>query len=360
MNLASIQRITELTPIEGADKIERASVLGWYVVVKKGDFKVGDLCCYVQIDTVCPQTEYFEFLRERKFRVKTIKLRKQLSQGLIVPLNELPFKAKWEEGQDVTDLLEIKKYEKPDNNPIEKYEKPRVPKTFWRKMVYLFKYNFLYKYFPQLRRKLRSPFPTNLVSITDEERIQNCPKILERYKGEEYIASYKLDGSSITIIHNKAFGKSKFRICSRRFELHDKKNDWYKVFEETGFKKYILELVAYFKTNDIIVQGEAIGKFNGNYHKLEKNEIRLFNIYVNGKRLKPKPFFQTVQSLNIPHCPMFEMSIMNFTLEEILKSAQIKDVLNANTEAEGLVYRMVEDGQSFKVINNAYLLKHEQ
>src|SRR6185312_7137005 len=111
-NLASVQKILSIKPIEGAEFIVTATVLGWEVVVKKGEFNVGDLCCYIQIDTVVPETEQFDFLRERKYRVRTIKLRKQISQGLIVPLP----KGKFKEGDDITDLVGVKKYEKPDNN----------------------------------------------------------------------------------------------------------------------------------------------------------------------------------------------------------------------------------------------------
>lgn len=352
MKLASIQRITKLTPIEGADLIETATVLGWEIVVKKGEYQVGELCTYIQIDTVVPEKPEFEFLRERKFRVRTIKLRKQISQGLIMPVPN----GNWKEGDDVTDIIGVKKYEKPDNNP-ERYEKPRIPKKWYKKWIYLFKYNFLYKLFPKLQRLSRSPFPKNLVSITDEERIQNIPKVLEEYKGKTFVVSYKLDGSSITIIHSKVFGRSKYRICSRRFELHDKKNDWYKVFSETDFQQHIQKLVKHFGTNDIIVQGEAIGKFNGNHHNLKKDEIRLFNIYVNGKRLNQRDFIQVCIEKEIPHCPMYKEVAMNHTLPEVLAMSELKDILNPLVDAEGLVWRCVEDNLSFKAINNKYLLK---
>lgn len=353
MNLASIQKIINITPIEGADSIETAAVLGWQIVIKKGEYQIGDLCTYIQIDTIVPELPEYEFLRERKFRVRTIKLRKQISQGLIVPLP----KGNWKEGDNVTDIMGIKKYEKPDNNP-EQYEKPRMPKIWYKKWLYLFKYNFLYKALPGLRKKQRSPFPKHLVSITDEERIQNIPQILQSHAGKEFIVSYKLDGSSITIIHQKVLGRSKFRICSRRFELHDKKNDWYKVFNNTDFKSEVLKLVKYFKTNDIIVQGEAIGKFNGNHHNLPSEQIRLFNIYVNGKRLNQEDFIEVCHKNSIPHCPMYKKIILNHTLPEILKESEIKDLLNPNVDVEGLVWRCIEDNTSFKVINNKYLLKN--
>lgn len=352
--LASIQKIIDIKPIEGADKVELAFVLGWQVVVKKGEFKIGDLVVYIQIDTVVPEKPEFEFLRERNFRIKTIKLRKQLSQGLIMPWYGEYFK----EGDDVTDIVGVKKYEKPDNNP-QKYEKPRIPKIWYKKWIYLFKYNYLYNWFPSLRPKTRSPFPTHLVSITDEERIQNMPQILEQYKGKRFIVSYKLDGSSITIIHEKVFEKSKFRICSRRFELHDKKNDWYNVFKDTKFDQEILKLVNFYKTNDIIVQGEAIGKFNGNHHDLKLNDIRLFNIYVNGVRLKQDEFYKVCKKWNIPCCPFYQELTLNHTMEEIIAKSDLNDPLNNKVPVEGLVWRCLEDNTSFKVINNRYLLNEK-
>lgn len=353
MKLATIQKIVKIERIPDADAIELAFVLGWQVVVKKNEYKVGDLCCYIQIDTIVPDKSEFEFLRNRNFRIKTIRLKKQLSQGLILPIYDT-----WEvfkEGQDVTDLIGVKKYEKPDNNPV-RYEKVRIPKLWYKKWIYLFKYNYLYKWFPNLLPKTRSNFPKHLVSITDEERIQNIPEVLESHKGKNFVVSYKLDGSSITIIHNKVLGKSKYRICSRRFELHDKNNDWYKVFTDTNFKDEIAKLVKHFKTDDIIVQGEAIGKFNGNHHNLQKEQIRLFNIYVNGKRLNQHEFIKTCLANNIPHCPLYRFVVLNHTMQEILKESEILDILNPKVPVEGLVWRCVDGTLSFKVINNNYLL----
>jgi hypothetical protein len=355
MNLASAQRILSLDLIEGADLIQKATCLGWQVVVKKGEFQVGELVCYVQIDTVMPDKPEFEFLRERSFRVRTIKLRKTLSQGLIIPLP----KGNWKEGDDLTEVVGVKKYEKVDNNP-QVEERPRMPKVWYKKWVYLFKYNILYKLFPSLQKKMRSPFPKNLVPITDEERIQNIPHVLQQYAGKKFVLSYKLDGSSITIIHQKVLGKSRFRICSRRFELHDTKNDWHKVFNETNFQDEVLKLVNHFGTNDIIVQGEAIGKFNGNYHNLQREQIRLFNIYVDGERLNQMDFVNTCAANNIPHCPVYKIVELNHTLEDVLKMSEIKDVLNPNVEAEGLVWRCVDGSLSFKAINNKFLLKNNE
>ncbi|MCW3106436.1 MAG: hypothetical protein JWQ09_942 [Segetibacter sp.] len=132
------------------------------------------------------------------------------------------------------------------------------------------------------------------------------------------------------------------------------------MFTDTDFKYEILKLVVYFKTNDIIVQGEAIGKFNGNHHNLPSEQIRLFNIYVNGKRLNQKEFIAVCHKNNIPHCPMYKSVNLNHTMAEILAESEINDSINPIVYAEGLVWRCVEDNLSFKVINNKYLLKTEQ
>ena len=353
-NLASVQKVIKVSEIEGADSIELAHVLGWQCIVKKGEFEVGDLAVYITIDTVVPETDQFEFLRERKFRIKTLKMRGVLSQGLLIPV---PQGVSVLEGSDVTNLIGVTKYEKPDNNPHQ--PKPKMPTTFWKKVWYKSKYNYLYKWFPRLRDKTRSKFPKNLLPITNETRIQSIPHVLETYRGRDFVVNHKLDGSSISIIHDKVFGISRYRICSRRFELHDRKNEWYQVFKSTNFQQYIQRLVDYYNTNRIMVQGEAIGKFNGNHHNLDHNEIRLFNIYVRGKLINQLEFLETCNFLNIPHCPLYNIVKMDHTLEEILVMSDIKDVLNPKVPAEGLVWRCVDGSLSFKAINNKYLLNEK-
>ena len=362
MKLATIQKIVKIEPIEGADAIELAFVLGWQVVVKKNEFKVGDLCVYIQIDTVVPDKPEFEFLKERNFRVRTIKLRKQLSQGIIFPMDILPDRSipSWKMiiDYDVTELLGVTKYEKPDTNPNEVKEK--MPKSGYQKYLFIFKNQFLYRAFPSLKKKQRSPFPTNLIPITDEERIQNIPRVLEDYKDQYFSLSYKLDGSSITIIREIGlFGKPYYRICSRRFELHDKNNDWYKVFNNTNFHVYMERLARIYNNKQIIVQGEAIGKFNGNHHNLKNDEIRLFNIFVNGVKLKPNEFYDACGITNTPHCPKYAEVQMKFDMKDILKISEINDCLNPKVPCEGLVWRSLDGKVSFKSINNSYLLKEK-
>lgn len=352
--LATVEKVIDIGPIEEADFIQKATVLGWELVIKKDEFKVGDLAGYIQIDTVVPETEQFEFLRERKFRVRTIKLRKQVSQGLLVPLPP----GEWNEGDDITEILGVKKYSK-DQEIIE--DRPPIPKVWYRRLWYKIKFKYLVRIFPGLKTFNRASFPTKLVPITDEERIQNMPQVLEQYRGKRIVISEKLDGSSITIIHEKkGFRKAKYRICSRRFELFNTKNEWHNVFISTGFSFHISQLVEEFQTNDIIVQGEYIGKPQGNKYRLSANEIRLFNIYVKGKRLKQDQFYEVCEKYNIPCCPKLEVREMDFTLPGILQYAEGKSVLHKAVEREGIVVRCLDADLSFKVISNKFLLKNEE
>ncbi|HLZ86596.1 MAG TPA: hypothetical protein VKQ52_05135, partial [Puia sp.] len=111
--LASIQMIRSLEAIEGADAIEKATVMGWQLVVKKGEFRVGDLCIYCEIDSMMPDRPEFEFLRPRGMRIKTIRLRGQVSQGICLPISILPAGTVLEENTDCTDILGITKYAPP-------------------------------------------------------------------------------------------------------------------------------------------------------------------------------------------------------------------------------------------------------
>lgn len=347
MRLASVEKIVDIQPIEGADLIEKVQVLGWWIVTKKNEFKIGDLVSYIQIDTVVPEKEEFEFLRPRNFRVRTIKLKGCVSQGLIVPLPSGKFK----EGDDLTDIFGVKKFTKdlPE-------EAPKPPKVWYKKYLWLLKQRVLFKLFPFLNKPTKSSFPTHLVSKTDEERIQNEKWILEKYKGKEFVIAEKLNGSSITLIYDK----KKTKVCSRNQQILDKNDQFYKVFIETNFQEHLEKLVKHFKTNNVIVQGEFIGKPQGNYYKIEKNEIRLFNIIIDGKRIDQKTFYTITKVLNIPVCPLIDIKPLDFTLEEILKFAERKSTLNNKIEAEGLVFRSIEDNKSFKVISNKYLIKNEE
>ena len=355
MKLATVQEITGISPIPNADSIEVAKVLGWEVVVKKGEFVNGQKVVYIQIDTIAPQTPDFEFLRSRDFRIRTIKLRGQISQGLIIPLPSNMKNLKV--GSDVTEEIGVKKYEK--EQKIEERVKP--PKKWYKRYWWLFKRNVLVRFFPSLKELNSGPFPKNLVPITDEERIQNIPFVLNECKGVYFMASEKLDGSSITLILKKNWlGKYAARVCSRTKERFGMDNEFYKVYKSTNFLTHLKALADWYGTSQIIVQVEYIGKPQGNKYKLKENEIRLFNIFVKGNKQDQYEFWKTCQRLNIPHCPVVWSGELNWDLKGIIAYAEGKSAL-ADVEREGLVFRCVEQPKiSFKVISNKFLIENKE
>lgn len=182
--LAHVEKIIDIQPILNADKIEVATVLGWKVVIKKDEFKVGDKIIYIEIDSRVPKDEpYFSFLADRNYKVKSIKLRKQVSQGLIVPMSLLP-EGDYKEGDDVTDILKITKIEEDYKQPPVNKElqlKQRHKKLYNKKW---FKYMMKYAWFRKLAfkfllpKKRKTSWPS-WITKTDEERVQNMPWILE-------------------------------------------------------------------------------------------------------------------------------------------------------------------------------------
>ena len=175
--LASVQKIVNIEPIEGADKIEKLTVLGWHIVASKSEnHKIGDLICYIEPDSKLPEIPMFEFLKDRKYIVKTIKLRKQVSQGLVIPLRELEKNfniniSKLKEGQDVTSLLGITKYD-----PEGEKERKLIEQEMARNKNPIHKLLMRFKWYKKIYNKFAIPkkggFP-KWIKKTDERKITN-------------------------------------------------------------------------------------------------------------------------------------------------------------------------------------------
>ena len=232
--LAYVVRINKVEPIEGYDRVEYAHINGWGCVVQKGAFKEGDLGVYFEIDSKCPAVEPFLFLEKRKYRVKTQKMCKRISQGLLMSFADFGWENdKYEEGTFLTKELGITYYEPEDNarksnTGVDKYKKmaQRHGKLFSKQPFrWLMKRGWgrktLFVFFGKKRDKCGWP---SWVVKTNEERVENMPYILENK--DPWIASEKLDGSSTTFtIKRKLFGKYDFYVCSRNvvFDKPDKK-----------------------------------------------------------------------------------------------------------------------------------------
>ena len=346
--LASIKEITDISPILNADFIEVVEVdYGWKCVVKKGEFSIGDLCVYFEIDSFLPIIPEFEFLRgssfkrmgeEEGFRLRTVKLRKQISQGLAMPLSSLSrFISVEEKGLDLTEAIGVQKYE------------PPIPANISGEVVGLM---------------------PSFIKKTDQERIQNLWGEYRNYpviSSMTFEATIKLDGTSMTVfvVDDKYGHKSKIGVCGRKYEYKEtEKNTRWKVAREN----LIDNLEAFYnKTGrSLAFQGELMGPgIQKNREKLRKHEFFLYEIWDIDKQryLTPEEREHVLFMFdNIREVPFIEdiqvFKVFN-TLQEILDYAEGKS-LNALIR-EGVVFKSREllNGStvSFKAISNTFLLK---
>ena len=337
--MATIRRIDTIGPIEGADAIEVATVGGWKVVVKKGDFTPGDLAVYCEIDSFIPTTiapfltkpdqypKQFEGVEGE--RLKTVRLRGQLSQGLIIPVGRFnsDHNAMYVEGYDVSADLGIKKYEAP------------IP--------------------AQLAGEIKGMFP-GFIPKTDQERIQNLKAELAEWQrlGYTFERTEKLDGTSMTAFMVDGV----FSICSRNLEL--KPNPDNSMFKAALKQNLEAKLVQ--SGRNLALQGELIGNgIQGNKYKIKDQGFYVFDIYdIDAKRyLSPAERKAFVGEWNIAHVPVFQsaVSLDGLTIDMLLKHAEGKSVMGdiEGPEQEGLVYKCNENPEvSFKCISNKFLLKN--
>ncbi|MDJ1494676.1 RNA ligase (ATP) [Cytophagaceae bacterium DM2B3-1] len=326
--LASIQRIKNLEPIPEADAIEKATVLGWQLVVKKGEFAVGDLCVYCEIDSMLPEKPEFEFLKARGMRIRTVRLRGQVSQGICFPLGILPQDTPITEDLDVTDLLDIIKYE------------PPVP--------------------AQLAGIAKGLFPS-FIPKTDETRVQVLQELLDACQGDTCYVTEKLDGSSVTYyLRNGEFG-----VCSRNLELFETPdNSLWKVARTLKIEEKLRSL-----NGNFALQGEIIGEgIQGNLYKLKGQTVQFFNVFDidQYKYLDFEGFQKTITQLDLTPVPILETDFaLSNDIQALVEKSKAKSVLNPAVWREGIVIRPLTEkvgtlGRvSFKAINPEFLLKYE-
>lgn len=329
--LARIERVAKVSPIPDADSIEVATVQSWNVVIKKGEFKEGDLCVYCEIDSFLPVREEFEFLRKSSykkmedkegFRLRTLKLRGQVSQGLLLPLSIIDNGQQYPVGYEVTDLLGITKYE------------PPIPAG--------------------TEGTIKGGFPS-FISKTDEERIQNLADEYSSYKNTEFYATEKLDGTSITCyVYEGSFG-----VCQRNYELEEANNMYWETVARLGIKEKLMQL-----NKNIALQGELIGpSIQGNPYQLKERTIKVFSVFDidNGRYYEFEEFTALTKELSIDTVPLIETSMkLPETIDMLLQFADGKSALNLQTNREGLVLRSLSGVWiSFKVISNQFLLSEK-
>lgn len=344
--LASIKRIDNIEPIEGADAIELATVGGWKVVVAKNvGHQVGNFVVYCEIDSFLPIEPEFEFLRKSSykklvdgtegFRLKTIRLRGQISQGLILPLEDSVVVIKRRNGEVYNEML------KEDNDVSE-----LLGITKWDPPVPV-----------QLSGTAKGNFPA-FIQKTDEERVQNLNKYYNQWKEQdlEFYVTEKLDGSSSTFYYRDG----EFGICSRNLELTENgDNTFWKVANELGLREKLTGL-----GRNLALQGELIGEgIQKNRYGIKGHTVRFFNVFDIDKfeKVSFDEFVTIINELELQTVPITAVPGFKLpeTVADMIEFAEAKSIMNQKAEREGVVIRSRDNKISFKAISNKFLLKSE-
>ena len=345
--LASIQRIVDIKSIPDADKIDCASVLGWKCIVKKGEFKVGDLVIYIEPDSMLPFNPWTgELIPDKPLRLKTVKMKKQISQGLVLNIG-LPQVAAasinfMKEGTDITALLGITKYEPPPPPAV-------------------------------LAGQARGAFPSFLVE-TDETRIQSIPGVLSRWPDTVFTVTEKIDGMSTSYYSVLEDGQLRRGACSRKLDLLTGESVQWKVAAEDKIFE-ALEASGKERGVSMAVQGELVGpNIQSNKLVLPSVQFFAFNLYdiTNRRFLAQWELEQWCDKWSIKHTVVIahSMAIVDQTVDSLVEFVTRKSLLNPQIWIEGGVFRPRDcegyDGDipggrlSFKVINPQFLLKYEK
>ena len=323
--LVTRRRIDALRPISGADRIEVARVDGWDVVVKRGEFAVGDDALYFEIDSLLPaHDERFAFLRRSSagdhIRLRTIKLRGQVSQGLLLPTSAFP-ELRYDE--ELAAQLGVVLWE------------PPVP--------------------TELAGPVSGAIPV-FIRKTDQERVQNMPSIIADSEGMVFEVTVKLDGTSMTVFHNAG----RVGVCGRRFQFaSDNTNSLCTTAHALNIPEQLTRL-----GRNIAIQGELMGpKIQGNTERLSTHQFFVFDVWdIDNQRYLPAAERgDLVGAFGLQSVPLVHRDFRipsGWTIDDLLRMADGPS-LSASVAREGVVFKGVDGTMSFKVISNAWLVQHE-
>ena len=379
--LAYIAVIEEIKEIPGYDRVEHARIgAGWWVIVSKNDnFNVGDKCVYFEVDSKVPSSDTrFAFLENRNYKIKTLKMCKVYSQGLIMPLSAFPEFESLDVHTDVTDKLKVTYAVEEDNarknfDPDAKYKsmtarhknifkKPwarwMMRRSWGRKVMFFF-----------FGKKKDKPlaFPTKFPFIhkTDEERCENMPWVLGYER--PLVVTEKLDGTSSTYILEKSGRKYEFYVLSRNVRQKDEKQDCYhdhNIYWDMAFKydieKHLKDYLDENHLDYVCIQGESVGSVQGNPLKLKEDDLYVFNFIRSDKgRIPSVDGRSIVESWGMKWVPILDENYhVPSDMEEFKLYAEAKSVVNPNVDREGVVLRDPTNDFSFKNVSRKYLLKH--
>ena len=398
--LAYVVTIDGIEPIPGYDRVEQAIVGGWRIIVQKGQFNVGDPAIYFEIDSKVPSDrECFAFLEKRKYKVKTLKMCKTISQGLLMHAEDFGWKNGldadghaliydpkdnsrfWyadDESRFLTKELGVTYADDEDNQrkapSVDKYKKmaqrhPNIFRKPWAR--WLMKRNWgrklMFLFFGKKKDK-RNGWPS-WVQKTDEERVQNMPWIL---KDEGlWIATEKIDGTSTTFTmkRGRGFKKNEFYVCSRNvcFDTVDKpcyydSNVYWEMAKKYDMYDVLSRLLDLFPHEDwITIQGETYGcSIQKRDYSMHTHDFMAFNLIMSTTgRWNSSEMKSLLDKYYVPSVPILEtLNINQFaTVDDILNYAEGSSVIDG-LPREGVVFRSEDGSRSFKAVSNSFLLKY--
>ena len=395
--LAYVVTIDEIRPIPNYDRVEHARVGGWWIIVKKDQFKVGDPAIYIEVDSRVPEREPFMFLDKRHFKVKTLKMCKVLSQGLLMAPEDFEWGKIYDEdekawfivdstgsyirmGDFVTNMLGITYASDEDNkrkaNSEDKYKKmtqrkPNLFKKPWAKWLMKREWGrrLMFFFFGKKKDK-KGGWPAWVVK-TDEERCQNMPWLFPGNPETEWIATEKIDGTSTTFTLRGKGRKEEFYICSRNvvFDRPDKgcyyeTNVYTEMAEKYGIYPILKALKERFDLDFITLQGETYGEgIQRRDYGSKEHRFMAFNLiygYPDGRviRLNPIEMTEILTEYEVPCVPIInEHFIIPESCDILLKIAEGASKIDGGMR-EGLVFRSADGVNSFKAVSNPFLLKY--
>ncbi len=379
--LAYVVKVDEIKPIEGYDRVEYARTNGWWVIVSKDyGLKVSDKCIYFEIDSKVPETdERFAFLSIRHYKIKTMRMCKVISQGLLMPLSLFPELKNAAVNTDVTKTLGVeyalaednKRKKEPDPNEKYKSMSVRHPKLFKKRFIkWLMKRHWgkeLLFLFLGKKDDAVLEFP-DFIRKTDEERVENQPWRVGDGKG--YILTEKLDGTSCTYVLKKLGSKKdEFIVCSRNRRLADESSSkpgsrsiYWELALKYDIEKHLKNFLKENPDNEwVCLQGEGVGSVQGNPLKLEENDLYLFNFITSSEgRYNSFKGKEIADHWGMKWVPILGTEKTQNTMEELKAYADGKSAVNPKVNREGIVYRSIDGSDSFKNVSGKYLLKSKK
>jgi hypothetical protein len=395
--------IDDIKPIEGADRVEVAVVGGWRVMVRKGQFAIGDPAIYFEIDSKVPETEPFEFLAQKHYKIKTQKYFKGtvISQGLLMSAEDFGWtidsaqfaggflyivddKGKQHIPTDentmfLTEQLGVKYSVEEDNkrkaksNPDAKINAAlaRHPKIAKKYGKIIKKNKFLRWAFLLIfgRKKDVRSWPGHIASKTDVERVQNMIWVLE--DKQPYVATEKIDGSSFSVMAERTrFGKIKYYVCSRNVVFEDEnqkcyydENIYFEAYKKYDMKEKITQIMNDYNLQNVAIQSEIYGpSVQKRDYTLSKRKMGVFHIVSNNEKFPMDKVVEICDKYGLPHVPIIDDNyILPDTIEELQKFVESEGSKIDGKEKEGIVFYDKATGkQYFKFVSPNFLIKYHQ